>query len=176
MYPLHGSLSTSDQKAIFDVPPAGVRKIVVSTNIAETSITIEDCVFVVDSGRVKGRSGERYPFSLVFVLMEYPCFRLSKKRYRLLRLRIKQARRLLPTFCVRGGLFRFSIEISNAFAFARAQVKRTVFISVFFSVLLCFALFCFVSFVFCSVLFCSALFLFCLASFRHLLSFKFAMK
>lgn len=54
MYPLHGSLSTSDQKAIFEVPPAGVRKIVVSTNIAETSITIEDCVFVVDSCRVKG--------------------------------------------------------------------------------------------------------------------------
>ncbi|CAN0039940.1 unnamed protein product, partial [Sphacelaria rigidula] len=53
VYPLHGSLSTADQKAIFQVPPAGVRKIVVSTNIAETSITIEDCVFVVDSGRVK---------------------------------------------------------------------------------------------------------------------------
>lgn len=54
MYPLHGSLSTTEQKAIFEVPPRGVRKIVVSTNIAETSITIEDCVFVVDSCRVKG--------------------------------------------------------------------------------------------------------------------------
>ncbi|CAB1116380.1 unnamed protein product [Ectocarpus sp. CCAP 1310/34] len=54
VYPLHGSLSTSDQKAIFEVPPKGVRKIVVSTNIAETSITIEDCVFVVDSCKVKG--------------------------------------------------------------------------------------------------------------------------
>ncbi|CAM9851871.1 unnamed protein product, partial [Ectocarpus fasciculatus] len=53
VYPLHGSLSTTDQKAIFEVPPKGVRKIVVSTNIAETSITIEDCVFVVDSCRVK---------------------------------------------------------------------------------------------------------------------------
>ncbi|CAM9664605.1 unnamed protein product, partial [Hapterophycus canaliculatus] len=53
VYPLHGSLSTTEQKAIFEVPPAGVRKIVVSTNIAETSITIEDCVFVVDSCRVK---------------------------------------------------------------------------------------------------------------------------
>ena len=54
VYPLHGSLSTTEQKAIFDVPPRGIRKIVVSTNIAETSITIEDCVFVVDSCRVKG--------------------------------------------------------------------------------------------------------------------------
>ena len=53
IYPLHSSLSTSEQTKVFDVPPDGVRKIVVSTNIAETSITIEDVVYVVDSGRVK---------------------------------------------------------------------------------------------------------------------------
>jgi ATP-dependent RNA helicase DHX36 len=53
IYPLHSSLSTEEQIAIFEVPPIGVRKIVVSTNIAETSITIEDVVFVVDTGRVK---------------------------------------------------------------------------------------------------------------------------
>lgn len=41
IYPLHSSLSTAEQTAIFDVPPEGVRKIVVATNIAETSITIE---------------------------------------------------------------------------------------------------------------------------------------
>ena len=33
--------------------PAGCRKIVVATNIAETSITIDDIVFVVNAGRVK---------------------------------------------------------------------------------------------------------------------------
>lgn len=53
IYPLHSSLSTAEQVAIFEVPPEGVRKIVISTNIAETSITIEDVVYVVDSGRVK---------------------------------------------------------------------------------------------------------------------------
>ncbi|CAJ1935709.1 unnamed protein product [Cylindrotheca closterium] len=53
IYPLHSSLSSAEQKAIFDVPPQGVRKIVVSTNIAETSITIEDVVYVVDSGKLK---------------------------------------------------------------------------------------------------------------------------
>lgn len=53
IYPLHSSLSTTEQTAIFEVPPKGIRKIVVSTNIAETSITIEDVVYVVDTGRVK---------------------------------------------------------------------------------------------------------------------------
>jgi len=53
IYPLHSSLSNAEQKAIFQNPPKGKRKIVLSTNIAETSITIDDVVFVVDAGRVK---------------------------------------------------------------------------------------------------------------------------
>ena len=53
VYPLHSTLSTAEQTAIFEIPPAGVRKVVIATNIAETSITIEDVVYVVDAGRVK---------------------------------------------------------------------------------------------------------------------------
>ena len=40
----------SEQRQAFRVPPRGVRKVVLATNIAETSLTIEDVVWVVDAG------------------------------------------------------------------------------------------------------------------------------
>ena len=55
--PVHSNIPMMDQKAIFQQPPIGVRKIVLATNIAETSITINDIVHVVDSGLHKE---ERY--------------------------------------------------------------------------------------------------------------------
>ena len=50
--PLHANLSSMEQRRIF-LPTSPKRKIVVATNVAETSVTIPDVVFVVDSGRVK---------------------------------------------------------------------------------------------------------------------------
>ncbi|XP_038974853.1 DExH-box ATP-dependent RNA helicase DExH3 isoform X2 [Phoenix dactylifera] len=49
----HGSMATSEQKLIFEKPPPNVRKIVLATNMAEASITINDIVFVVDCGKAK---------------------------------------------------------------------------------------------------------------------------
>lgn len=51
--PLHSALSPQEQKVVFKKPTGNNRKVVISTNIAETSITIPDCVAVIDSGRVK---------------------------------------------------------------------------------------------------------------------------
>nr|GLL32231.1 DExH-box ATP-dependent RNA helicase DExH5, mitochondrial [Ipomoea trifida] len=52
----HGSMASSEQRLIFDEPEGGVRKIVLATNIAETSITINDVVFVIDCGKAKETS------------------------------------------------------------------------------------------------------------------------
>ena len=50
---LHSSLETGLQKLAFAPPPPGKWKIVVATNVAETSITIPDVSFVIDTGLEK---------------------------------------------------------------------------------------------------------------------------
>ena len=51
--PMYGSLPTSEQLKVFDRTPRGVRKVIVATNIAEASVTINGIVYVVDCGFVK---------------------------------------------------------------------------------------------------------------------------
>ena len=51
--PLHSMLPPDEQRKVFDRPPPGARKVVLATNIAETAITVDDCAYVIDCGRMK---------------------------------------------------------------------------------------------------------------------------
>lgn len=76
--PLHSSLSIADQDKVFDYPPEGVRKCIVSTNIAETSVTIDGIRFVIDSGKMKEMSYD--PASRMQRLKEFPISKASAKQ------------------------------------------------------------------------------------------------
>lgn len=57
---LHSMVPSLEQKKVFKRPHLGCRKIILSTNIAETAITIDDVVYVLDSGRMKEKSYDPY--------------------------------------------------------------------------------------------------------------------
>jgi len=54
--PLHANLNAAEQKLAFQRAPRNCRKIVVSTNVAEASITIDGIMYVIDCGFVKLRT------------------------------------------------------------------------------------------------------------------------
>ena len=52
VFTLHSQVDMSKQVQVFRPPQKGLRKVILSTNIAETSVTIDDVVYVIDCGRL----------------------------------------------------------------------------------------------------------------------------
>ncbi|KAK3653634.1 hypothetical protein LTR56_004489 [Elasticomyces elasticus] len=50
---LHSTVPKEEQSQIFDPSPPGCRKIILSTNIAETSVTVTDVRYVIDAGKLR---------------------------------------------------------------------------------------------------------------------------
>ncbi|KAK4692609.1 hypothetical protein P7C71_g4626, partial [Lecanoromycetidae sp. Uapishka_2] len=54
--PLYAGLTSEQQLYVFESAPENTRKVIVSTNIAEASVTIDGIVYVIDCGFVKLRA------------------------------------------------------------------------------------------------------------------------
>lgn len=91
--PIYANLPSEMQAKIFAPTPEGARKVVLATNIAETSITIDGVVFVIDPGFVKQNSYN--PRTGMSSLTVVPCSRASANQ------RAGRAGRVGPGKCFR---------------------------------------------------------------------------
>ena len=55
--PIYANLPSEEQTKIFEDAPEGGRKVVLATNIAETSLTIDGIIYVIDPGFCKQKGG-----------------------------------------------------------------------------------------------------------------------
>lgn len=77
--PVYSNLPTDMQTKIFLPTPPNARKVVLATNIAETSLTIDNIIYVIDPGFCKqnnfnSRTGEKnnmYSPSVAYDTLDY---------------------------------------------------------------------------------------------------------
>ncbi|KNZ46488.1 adenosinetriphosphatase [Puccinia sorghi] len=91
--PIYANLPTEMQAKIFEPTPDRARKVVLATNIAETSITIDGVVYVIDPGFVKQNSYN--PRTGMESLVVVPCSRAAANQ------RAGRAGRVAPGKCFR---------------------------------------------------------------------------
>lgn len=93
IYPLYGRLSKEEQERVFTPTSKGKTKVVVATNIAETSLTIDGVTCVIDSGFAKINFYNQKDFTSALVPM--PISKSSAKQ------RSGRAGRTAPGVCYR---------------------------------------------------------------------------
>ncbi|HOX14426.1 MAG TPA: ATP-dependent RNA helicase, partial [Spirochaetales bacterium] len=114
LIPLYGRLGKDEQERVFEPTPAGKTKVVVSTNIAETSVTIDGITSVIDSGLAKLNFYN--PRTYTASLVEVPTSKASSNQ------RKGRAGRTRPGSCYR--LFGRD-DFENRSLFTMEEIYRT---------------------------------------------------
>ena len=119
--PIYANLPVDLQAKIFEPTPAGARKIVLATNIAETSITIDNIVYVIDPGFCKQNSYN--PKTGMESLQTTTISKAAADQ------RAGRAGRVCPGFCYRlytRWEFEHSLESDNAPEILRTNLCSVV--------------------------------------------------
>ncbi len=112
--PLYARLGKDEQERVFDKAPPGKSKVIISTNIAETSVTIDGVTSVIDSGQAKLNFYN--PRTYTASLVEVPISKASCNQ------RKGRAGRTAPGFCYR--LFTRD-DFENRSLFTMEEIYRT---------------------------------------------------
>eukprot|EP00929_Paragymnodinium_shiwhaense_P066011 TRINITY_DN33070_c0_g2_i1.p1 TRINITY_DN33070_c0_g2~~TRINITY_DN33070_c0_g2_i1.p1 ORF type:complete len:1026 (-),score=251.80 TRINITY_DN33070_c0_g2_i1:7-3084(-) len=119
--PIYATLPSDMQAKIFEKTPDGARKVVLATNIAETSITIDNIVYVIDPGFCKQNSFN--PRTGMESLVVVPCSKASANQ------RAGRAGRVKPGKCFRlytKWSFEHELEDDNAPEIQRSNLGHVV--------------------------------------------------
>jgi pre-mRNA-splicing factor ATP-dependent RNA helicase DHX16 len=119
--PIYANLPSELQSKIFEPTPEGARKVVLATNIAETSLTIDGIVYVIDPGFVK--ENVYNPATGMSKLVAVPCSRASANQ------RAGRAGRVGPGLCFRlytKWAFMNEMEESTTPEIQRVNLNGTV--------------------------------------------------
>eukprot|EP00536_Pseudo-nitzschia_multiseries_P003675 jgi/Psemu1/318225/estExt_fgenesh1_pm.C_570029 len=124
LIPLHSKLSSADQRKAFLRAKPGCRKIILSTNIAETSVTIQDVVVVIDCGRE--REVRRNKRTSTSILVTDWCSKANAKQ------RAGRAGRVQPGLCLKLFSSKTAESMKNT---SEPELKRVPLEEVCLSIL-----------------------------------------
>lgn len=118
--PIYANLPSELQSKIFEPTPEGARKVVLATNIAETSLTIDGIVYVIDPGYVKENVFN--PATGMSNLVVVPCSRASANQ------RSGRAGRVGPGKCFR--LYTKYAYMNEMDESTTPEIQRTNLVSI----------------------------------------------